>query len=128
MSTCPNCHEEIEDGFEICWNCCYSLTENRVIDCEKELDANTELEELEVKTRKIDCLRCHIDLHYSGVYRFHEGARYGALGNFFELFVNQECFEIYVCSKCGKVEFYIPLAPDKCSIRQREAIETEEPS
>jgi len=38
MQRCPNCNTEIEDNLDICWNCCYSLTENRVIDIEKESD------------------------------------------------------------------------------------------
>jgi len=105
MNTCPHCKAEIENGFEVCWNCCCSLAENGVIDNEKELDTSTELD---VDPRKIDCLRCNANLHYLGVYRFHEGARLGMWGNFFELFVNRESFEIYVCLKCGKAEFFIP--------------------
>ena len=109
MKTCPHCNTEIEDDFEICWNCCYSLTENRVIDSENELDTKkSELDTLDTNEKKIACLRCSTNLLCSGVYRFHEGARYGVLGNFFELFVNKESFEIYVCPKCGKVEFYVP--------------------
>ena len=99
MKKCPNCNAEVENNFEICWNCCYSFTENRVIDFEKELDTNK---------KKITCLRCNTNLLYSGVYSFHEGRRYGVLGNLFELFVNKESFEIYVCPKCGKVEFFVP--------------------
>ena len=121
MDTCPNCNEKIEAGFEVCWNCCYSLPEDRVIDCEIELDTNTESDP---NTRKIPCLRCNINLLYSGFYRFHEGLSLGALGNFFELFVNKECFEIYICPKCRKVEFFAPLN----SAKLRKAIEAEEQS
>ena len=103
MKTCPNCNAEIENNFEICWNCCYSLTEKRVIDFDKELD----------NPRKIDCLRCKTKLIYSGIYRFHEGTNLGVLGNFFEFFVNKESFEIYICSKCGKVEFFVPLGQEE---------------
>ena len=99
MKSCPNCNTEIENNFEICWNCCYSLTENRVIDFDKELDTNK---------RNINCLRCKTKLISAGIHSFHEGKRYGVLGNLFELFVNQESFEIYVCPKCGKVEFFVP--------------------
>ena len=108
MKKCPNCKTEIEDNFEICWNCCYSLTENRVIDLEKELDTNK---------RKIACLRCNTNLFYSGIYRFHEGTNLGVFGNLFEFFVNKESFEIYVCPKCGKVEFFVPaeLSPEELS-------------
>ena len=99
MKNCPNCNAEIEENFEICWNCCYSLTEQRIIDFETELEAK----------RKIDCLRCDTKLLYSGIYKFHEGTSFGMLGNLFELFVNKESFEIYVCPKCGKVEFFVPM-------------------
>ena len=124
MKTCPNCNAEIENNFEICWNCCYSLTENRVIEHEREWDTNTESEKPDPNTRVIVCLRCNVNLHYSGVYSFHEGMRLGFLGDFFELFVNRESFEIYICPKCGKVEFFVPLDSDKL----REVVETEEPS
>ena len=105
MNSCPNCNAETEKGFEICWNCCCSLSGDKVIGSEEELDTNTELDP---NIRKIACLRCNTNLLYLGVYRFHEGARLGVWGNFFELFVNRECFEIYVCLKCGKTEFFVP--------------------
>jgi Zn finger protein HypA/HybF involved in hydrogenase expression len=99
MKKCPNCNEELDDNFEICWNCSYSLTENRIVDLEKEPSHKND----------INCLRCsNVKLLYSGNFKFHEGTRFGALGNLFELFVNKESFDIYVCPKCGKVEFYVP--------------------
>ena len=98
MKHCPNCTTEIDDNFEICWKCCYSLTEQRVIDLEQE----------SVYKKEIDCLRCNVRLLFSGNYRFHEGARFGVLGDLFELLVNKESFDLYVCPKCGKVEFYVP--------------------
>jgi len=101
MKNCPNCNSEIEENFQLCWNCNYSLTENRII----------EVKDLTLKegNREVDCLRCKIPLIFSGKFDFHEGPRIGALGNIFELFVNKEKFDLYVCPKCGKVEFFIPL-------------------
>lgn len=98
MKHCPNCNVEIEQGFDLCWNCCYSFTEKQVI----------KPEEIEDNHKSIDCLRCNTKLLYSGNYNFHEGKRVGVFGNLFELLVNKENFDIYVCPKCGKVEFYIP--------------------
>ena len=57
----------------------------------------------------IDCLRCQVKMAYSGKYEFHEGMNTGVLGNLFELFQNREAFGLYVCPKCGKVEFFVPL-------------------
>lgn len=99
MKNCPNCNCEIEEGFNLCWNCSYSLTEKRIIP----------LEECSDKYKKLDCLRCQTPLLYSGNYKFHEGARAGMLGNLFEAFVNRESFDIYLCPTCGKVEFYTPI-------------------
>lgn len=100
MKICPNCHEEVEDNFEICWKCNYSFTDGKILDLESADDAG----------RVIDCLRCHVRMVYSGEYKFLEGTRLGALGNLFELFQNREVFDLYVCPKCGKVEFFSPLA------------------
>jgi len=100
MKNCPNCHEEIEDNFEICWNCNYSMTENKVIEFEDPVIEGT---------RKINCLRCDIAMIYSGNYKFHEGTRLGMFGNLMEAFINRESFDLYLCPKCGKVEFFTAL-------------------
>lgn len=99
MKICPNCHEEVEDSFEICWNCNYDFSEGKVIE--------PLLEEKE--DCSINCLRCDIKMQYSGEFRFHEGTNTGIFGNLFEIFQNRETFDLYVCPKCGKVEFFTPL-------------------
>ncbi len=99
MKNCPNCNAELEDAFELCWNCNYSLTEQKVID----------IKDLSENKKQIDCLRCNVSMLFSGEYKFHEGPRIGILGNIFEAFVNQESFDLYVCPKCGKVEFFVPI-------------------
>ena len=95
---CPNCQSEIEENFDVCWNCNYSISEEKIITFKESAKGN----------REIDCLRCNIPLIYSGEYKFHEGTRTGLLGNVFELFINREKFDLYICPKCGKVEFYSP--------------------
>ena len=97
MKNCPNCNEELEANFDVCWKCNYSVTENKVIDFE-----DTALQ----GTRKINCLRCQVPMVYSGNYNFHEGTRLGILGNLMEAFVNRESFDLYNCPRCGKVEFF----------------------
>lgn len=101
MKTCPKCHEEVEDSFEICWNCNYCFPEGKVLE-EEDL-------EVEEDSRSIDCLRCHVKMVYTDKYKFHEGMNTGLFGNFFELFQNREAFDLYVCPECGKVEFFTPL-------------------
>jgi len=63
--------------------------------------------------RDIKCLRCNNELVQAGIYRFHEGKRYGVMGNIGELFVNQVSLELYECSECGKIEFYSARQPNR---------------
>jgi hypothetical protein len=44
---------------------------------------------------------------YRGTKNFHEGTRWGLLGDIGELFVNKETFDVYHCPKCGRVEFFV---------------------
>jgi len=134
MKTCPNCHSEVEDNFELCWSCQYSFTDAEVLAdkefklicpaCNAEIDASlnfclfckqdlNSIIELDKNlnpgpVKEIECLRCRIPMSYNGNVRFHEGTRMGAFGDLFELFTNRESFDLYFCPKCGKVEFFLP--------------------
>ena len=55
----------------------------------------------------LSCPRCNVPLTYAGTKSFHEGARWGVLGELGELFVNKEKFDVYYCPSCGKVEFFV---------------------
>lgn len=98
MKNCPNCKADVEDNFNLCWNCNYSFTEKTIVDIKDQRDHG----------RDLNCLRCDTPYVYSGEYKFHEGPKIGFFGNLFEVFVNRESFDIYLCPKCGKVEFFIP--------------------
>ncbi len=99
VKICPNCQSEVIDNFQLCWNCNYSFTENKVV----------KIADQDQLKKQINCLRCNdVPMHFTGNYQFHEGTRFGAMGNLLELFVNKETFDLYVCPKCGKVEFFTP--------------------
>ena len=55
----------------------------------------------------IQCPRCERALDFVGTKRFHEGANWGILGERGEIFVKRERFDIYVCPRCGRVEFFV---------------------
>lgn len=55
----------------------------------------------------IRCPRCITDLDFVGTKRFHEGTKWGLIGELGEIFVNRESFDIYVCPRCGRVEFFV---------------------
>jgi hypothetical protein len=133
MKICPKCNSEVDDNFDMCWNCQYSFTEGKVIENDdfgsvcpkcniivdpsmdhcpncrysfgkKRNQTGTELQGV----KKVACHRCNVPLLYQGNYKFHEGAQLGVIGNLFELFENRESFELYCCPQCGKVEFFYP--------------------
>ena len=54
-----------------------------------------------------DCLRCKKKLSFIGTKNFHEGTRWGILGDLGEFFINKENLDMYACKSCGKVEFFI---------------------
>ena len=60
-----------------------------------------------MNSKKIFCSNCRLELSYAGTKRFHEGTRWGVLGDLGELFVKKETFDVYFCAKCGKVEFFV---------------------
>ena len=99
MKNCPNCKEEVDKNFELCWNCNYSFSEKKIVD----------IKDLELQGDKdLNCLRCGVSMLFSGNYKFHEGVRLGVIGAIGEIFVNRESFNLYLCPKCGKVEFFSP--------------------
>ena len=55
MKICPKCHEEVEDSFEICWNCNYSFPDDKILDL-------SAVEEADDSGRSIDCLRCQVKM------------------------------------------------------------------
>ena len=91
---CQHCNTSIEDDdFEVCWN------------CNSEKGAAEPASSAEVPAP--ECLRCNTQLSFIGTKNFHEGARWGVLGDIGEFFVNKENLDMYACKSCGKVEFFI---------------------
>ncbi len=95
MWLCGKCHESLEDTFEACWKC----------GSPRYGDATSDIEPVTVVS--LNCLRCDVALEHVGTKRFHEGARWGVLGELGELFVKRERFDVYACPRCGHVEFFL---------------------
>ena len=91
MWLCSKCGESVEDSFDACWKCGTSK--------EGVADPN--------RDHPIACARCKESLQYVGRKRFHEGTNWGVLGEIGELFVKREHFDVYVCPRCGRVEFFV---------------------
>ena len=56
----------------------------------------------------VSCPRCELVMNFVGTHKFHEGTRaFDFLGGLFELFKHREHFDVYVCPRCGRVEFFV---------------------
>jgi hypothetical protein len=101
MKYCPNCNSEIPEEYDICWNCNFDLINKKIIEI-KDISKEGVIE------RNITCLRCNVHLEFKGSYKFHEGIRWGVLGDLGHFFTNRESFELYICPACNKIEFFAP--------------------
>jgi hypothetical protein len=150
MWRCVKCREQVEDNFEICWNCGTSKegiedpdfgTADQVsADASAwtppsgpspSIDATTAITELPdqdgpgLPPRRgpsLPCPRCDRELAFVGTKSFHEGFRWGGLlGDWGEFLENVETFDLYICKHCGRVEFFVSGVGDH--LRPRNAPE-----
>ena len=56
---------------------------------------------------RVTCGRCGVSMNFGGTKRFHEGTNWGWVGEIGEFFVRKERFDVYVCPRCGVVEFFV---------------------
>lgn len=96
---CPECKERLESKFSECWKCGYVRGSG----------GDEEMKEGWEASDPMHCPTCQLQLDYLGTKKFHEGTRAAPflLGELGELFVNREHFDVYVCSRCGRVEFFL---------------------
>jgi hypothetical protein len=134
MWQCVKCREKLDDDFDVSWKCGTSSAGVEDPDFRKaddvpveELHAPTATDAASVDLataihagsensasgrersagHPIYCPRCDRKLNYVGTKAFHEGTNWGVFGDFGELFVNEESFELYLCPRCGRVEFFV---------------------
>jgi len=98
MWRCSKCGESVDDSFDVCWNC--GTTKDGMPDPAFRQAADA-------PPHPLSCPRCVQPLQYVGRKRFHEGTNWGVFGELGELFVKREHFDVYVCPRCGRVEFFV---------------------
>ena len=106
MWRCATCDEAIGDNFSACWRC-GSSKDGTPDPHFRGVEASPVLPESDVGAGPISCPRCLCALQFVGTKSFHEGTRWGALGDIGELFVKKEKFDVYCCPRCGRVEFFV---------------------
>ena len=112
MWNCVKCGEQLEESFDTCWKCGTSRdgTEDPSFRTELEAEPSVSADATRgslPEPSPLRCPRCDRGLDYIGTKAFHEGTRWGVLGDLAELFVNRERFDVYCCPRCGRVEFFV---------------------
>lgn len=106
--TCQNCNEEIENQFEVCWKCQHDrFGQVPVSFSALEAEDRRQYAALNEQWSQKHCLQCQTALSYAGKKDFHEGTRWGVLGDVGELFVSHTTLHMYACPSCHRVEFFL---------------------
>jgi hypothetical protein len=54
------------------------------------------------------CPNCRLALEFLGTKKLHEGTRaWDFFGGIWELLKNREKYDVYVCPRCGRLEFFL---------------------
>ena len=108
MWLCSKCGESIEDSFDACWKCGTSWDGVKDPDGQAAPEDEPTVSATDPNSvNPVVCARCNEALQYVGRKRFHEGTNWGVLGELGELFVKREHFDVYLCPRCGRVEFFV---------------------
>ncbi|HEY4582276.1 MAG TPA: hypothetical protein VIG88_05325 [Lysobacter sp.] len=101
---CPTCGAANDDGFDLCYACGTGRDGSPA-----DPSFRREGDVPDPALRALDCLRCAAPMRFQGRRRFHEGSvAQAALPG--ELFTGRQALDAYACSRCGKVEFFVPGA------------------
>jgi hypothetical protein len=95
---CPECGERHEPEFNECWGCGYVRGSG----------GDETLKETSVSDPMV-CPTCKLTLDFLGTKKFHEGSRAAPflLGEIGELLVKRESYDVYLCSRCGRIELFM---------------------
>ncbi|NJK87364.1 MAG: hypothetical protein HC906_16645 [Bacteroidales bacterium] len=91
MKKCPKCNAEVDDNFDLCWNCQYSFVDQKILNdsnfkltcpnCHTEIESSLsycphcqyeltkihkENNERPQSPKHLDCIRCKVSLDYQG--------------------------------------------------------------
>jgi len=108
MWTCPKCSESLDDAFNECWKC--GTFKDGAEDpgfAKRAAVTRAPEQPSDGSKHPMLCPRCEETLEFVGTKKFHEGTRWGALGDIGELFVKKESFDVYCCPRCGRVELFV---------------------
>ena len=131
MWECLHCGEDVEEVFDVCWNCQanrdgspselpdpvrdeteeeeLAVLNKRYSDPDEEEQDGEEDEEVapgEYNARLRKCLRCRSALKYAGTRELHGGDDSGFIGDPDVMHINHLTLKVYICPACLHVELF----------------------
>lgn len=97
---CGNCAQEVDDDFEVCWNC--EAVRDGIEPLSEPLKVEEHFESL------VNCVRCGAAISFLGSGRFRDASGWAGWSFLVTLLVDKEDFDIFCCVGCGQVELFTP--------------------
>ena len=106
--TCTNCKDQVDEVYEVCWNCQYDREGNpSVADDERAMAMATadpiERRRVNEKYKDKYCAHCKTLLRHLGTKEFNEGRENSTL---IMLLEHSVPLDVFVCPSCRRVEFF----------------------
>ena len=105
MWRCPQCSQEVDDDFAVCWNCeTFRDNTETVADSHQNHALHEPL---------AACLRCGSAIRFLGSASFRDESKWGAWSALKHVMANTN-FDIFGCIDCGQVELFMPDIASNC--------------
>jgi hypothetical protein len=99
MWRCKRCTQEVDDDFEVCWNC-EATRAVSVADVDDHPDKS-------LYEPLLTCVRCGSAITFLGCGSFRDESPWGAWSALKHVLANNN-FDIFGCVDCGQVELFMP--------------------
>lgn len=105
--SCKNCKDQVEEVYEVCWNCQYDREGNPPLEDERAMAMASadpiERRRVNEKYKERHCEQCKTRLKHLGTKEFNEGREIGSLTVLLE---DSVPLDLYVCPNCRRVDFF----------------------
>lgn len=99
---CGNCAQEVDDDFEVCWNC--EATPDGIEPLSEHPKVEEHIESF------VTCVRCGAAISFLGSGSFRDASGWVGWGFLVKPLVVKDDFDMFCCVRCGQVELFVPHA------------------
>jgi len=105
MWRCTRCSQEVDEDFDVCWNCEALREVTKAAACTPQ--------DMRIHSPLLACVRCGSAISFLGSGSFRDESHWGAWSALKHVMANYN-FDIFGCVACGQVELFMPeIAADR---------------